>query len=295
MRHLIITLFLISISIQAQAQIRGNGKIAQKLIDLKDLKSIDIQFNADIVLDFNQAEQMTLSTDKNVIEWVGIEFKNGHLTIDQIQWIEPSKQPTITIGCPQLKSVYQGTHSSTNITNIKANAFEIGGNVGRIIGDGIIENLIVNTTGTDIDFSKVDVSNAKVIIDDDSKVILDKVDQLEKSIVEDSRLIVLSENDNTESNKKTNRKNLLKDKVNPDAKYIKFKIKNNSVLRNHFVVVGPKPKGGKFSYGFSMMPGFKKSENWTTGTKIYKEKKSGKLELLVTIKAEDENSVVDLF
>jgi len=80
-----------------------------------------------------------------------------------------------------------------------------------------------------------------------------------------------------------------------EVRYIKFKIKNNSFNRNHFYVVGPKPNGGKFSYGFPMMPGQIRKETWTTGTKIYKTTKLGLRKLLVTIKADDENQVVKLF
>lgn len=77
--------------------------------------------------------------------------------------------------------------------------------------------------------------------------------------------------------------------------FINFIIKNNSFNRNHFYVVGPKPNGRKFSYGFPMMPFFKRKEYWTTGTKVYKVNRLGLRKLLITIKPEDENTVVKLF
>ncbi len=60
-------------------------------------------------------------------------------------------------------------------------------------------------------------------------------------------------------------------------------------------MVGPKKNGGRFSYGFPMMPGFSKKERWTTGTKVYKVNKIGIRKLLVTIKSEDEGKTVKLF
>lgn len=83
--------------------------------------------------------------------------------------------------------------------------------------------------------------------------------------------------------------------LNDKPKFINFKIKNNSFNRNHFVVIGPKPNGRKFSYGFPMMPQAKRKEYWTTGTKVYKVNKLGFRKLLITIKPEDENKVVRLF
>jgi len=82
---------------------------------------------------------------------------------------------------------------------------------------------------------------------------------------------------------------------NNNAKYIDIKIKNNSWARRHFVVVGPKPDGTEFSYGFPMMPGQSKKERWTTGTKIYRENALGIRNLLFTITATDEGKTVKLF
>lgn len=82
---------------------------------------------------------------------------------------------------------------------------------------------------------------------------------------------------------------------NEKPEFINFKIKNNSANRNHFYVVGPKPNGKKFSYGFPMMPFAKRKEYWTTGTKVYKVNRLGFRKLLITIKAEDENEIVKLF
>jgi len=79
------------------------------------------------------------------------------------------------------------------------------------------------------------------------------------------------------------------------VKYISFRIKNNSTNRNQFAVVGPKPDGSKFGYGFPMMPFATKKERWTTGTKVYKVNKLGLKKLLLTIDRDDEGKTVQLF
>ncbi len=82
---------------------------------------------------------------------------------------------------------------------------------------------------------------------------------------------------------------------NTAIKYINFKIKNNSLTRNHFIVRGPKPDGSEFGYGFPMMPQTIRKENWTTGTKVFRVGPLGKQTLLITIKEGDENKTVNLF
>ena len=77
--------------------------------------------------------------------------------------------------------------------------------------------------------------------------------------------------------------------------YINFQIKNNSENRNHFYVVGPKPDGSKFSYGFPMMPNSIRDEYWTLGTKVFLVNGLGYKKPLMTITEKNENQVVHLF
>ena len=77
--------------------------------------------------------------------------------------------------------------------------------------------------------------------------------------------------------------------------WIPFKIKNNSWNRNNFLVIGPKKDGSSFSYGFPMMPGTTRKENWSVGSKVYKVNRLGLRKLLVEIKEEDKDKTVKLF
>lgn len=291
-----LNILLLLIGISAQAQINGNGEIKTIKLPLEGLKFIDIQFNANITIDFKQEESIQISADENIMNNIGRSFENGKLTLDQIKWIEPSQQPIITIGASELKKIFQGTHSSTWVKNLEAENFTVAGNVGKLILEGSVNQLIIDVEQTNVDAKKVIINKADVTINGRGKVTLDKVHSLNANIDENGRLIRLSEpkdyigmtKDQLDGVDKKNRSN-------SDLRYISFKIKNNSWNRNHFVVVGPKKDGSTFSYGFPMMPFTSKSETWTIGTKIYKEKKMGTRELLVTITEEDENQTVELF
>ena len=278
---------------QMFAQINGNKNLTTITKPLSGLRTIDVQFNANITLDYNLKEEITITADENIMEYIGMNFTDGKLTLDQIKWIDPSQLPIIVVGTPFLQSIYQGTHSSTILKNVDANSLNIEGNVGKVKAAGRTTELRVVTTGTDVDLSELQVTNAFISIDDDSKVIIDKVTNLKTDLDDKARLVLLSEIDNYSepvSKKKTY------SAVNPDLKWIDFKIKNNSLKRNHFVVIGPKKDGSTFSYGFSLFPGASKNEKWSVGTKIYKEKRSGALgTLLVTIDPSNEGEVVDLF
>ena len=296
MRQSFILIITFILSTICNAQINGNGKTTTTTLTLNGLEEIDIQFNADIILDYSAAETMTITAEKNIIEYIGQKFENGKLTLDQIKWIEPSRNPKIIIGTPNLKKIYQGTHSSTYINNINGDELSIHGNVGKVIASGSCKKISVIVSGTDVNLSQTDIGYADISIKGRSTVVLDKVNTLDTELNPNANLVLRSEPNKYLGDSKKNVEEIVSiNKPNPQFKYIEFKIKNNSWSRNHFVVVGPKKNGGYFSYGFPMMPGFSKSEKWSVGTKIYKEGKMGKRKLLVTISLEDEGKVVNLF
>jgi len=130
-------------------------------------------------------------------------------------------------------------------------------------------------------------------------VTVNPTEKLWAEVSNDGKLLYVSKPEKFEVKKKNGGQILSlaeKDTIkNPDAVFINFKIKNNSTNRNNFYVVGPKPDGSKFSYGFPMMPNAKRKENWSVGTKVYKVNSLGFRKLLITIKKEDKGKVVELF
>ncbi|HAA13006.1 MAG TPA: hypothetical protein DCE41_15470, partial [Cytophagales bacterium] len=78
-------------------------------------------------------------------------------------------------------------------------------------------------------------------------------------------------------------------------RFIQFQLRNNSGKRIHCYVSGPKPQGGRFSYGFPMNPGQTRDKDWSIGSKVYLVSAIGTRKLLYEIKAEDEGQVVKLY
>ena len=90
------------------AQIYGNGKPSTTTITLSGLEELDIQFNADITLDYSAFETIAITAEENIIKYIGQNFIARRLALDQIKWREPSKNPKIVIGTPKPKENISG-------------------------------------------------------------------------------------------------------------------------------------------------------------------------------------------
>ncbi|MBW1297632.1 GIN domain-containing protein [Aquimarina litoralis] len=290
----IIHLIILLIGLTGIAQIRGNKEIVTKTYNVKKISNIKINFYAQVIIDQSKDESITITTDANLLDYIDKEVVDGTLYLDQKEWISPSENAKIVIGAPNIKRVESGTHDTTRIINLNNDYIQIVAPIGKIFLEGKTKELRIGAEMASIDASglvaetaRIDIwsrGSAKVRVTEELTTKLDKNANLEvlntpKKIKGDVKRIATKTKKNNKSN----------------AKFIKFKIKNNSLSRNHFFVIGPKPDGSKFSYGFPMMPQAIRKENWTTGTKVYKVSTLGKRKLLITIKPEDENTTVALF
>ncbi|MFY0602478.1 MAG: DUF2807 domain-containing protein [Flavobacteriaceae bacterium] len=292
MKKLAIILLLVSMS--SLAQTRGNKKIVTRSFETKNLEVIKVDLNAKITIDLSLKEGMTIKMDENLFNKIDTEVVDGTLVLDQLKWIQPSQQIIITIGAPNLKRVEQDTHGTLKINNVDNKYLNIVAPLGKVVVSGKTTQLNIGLENGQIDASKLIAENVRVNIWGWGKAKVYAENEIYSILKEDATLELV----NTPKRLKGDTKKALK-KVkkidDQDIKWISFKIKNNSWNRNHFVVVGPKKNGGRFSYGFPMMPGFSKKERWTTGTKVYKVNKLGIRKLLVTIKLEDEGKTIKLF
>ena len=272
MKQLYLTFTICFTTLTAFTQIHGNGNLTSSSFPVEGLTSIDIQFIADIILDYSGSEIMTIKADENILEWIGKDFTNGHLTLDQIKWVNPSKRPKITIGCPGLVSVYQGTHSTTVIKNLNTSEIALDGNVGQIIAEGKTDIAIIKSEGTKMNLNDLEIVEANINISDDAIVMIDKVERIKKTLNDDAQLV-----------DKNNPSTYLNEDYTEAPERINFKIKNNSLNRKQFYVKGPNKNGKNFSYGFPMMPQSVRDEYWTVGTKIYQMNQLGTKKLLVVV------------
>jgi hypothetical protein len=293
MRKIIITLLILT-SISSVAQVKGNKNIETRSFELKNVEVIQINFYAKIVIDQSAKEGMTITMDSNLFDKIDTEVVDNKLHLDQLKWVQPSQDVIINIGAPNLKKVEKGTHETLRIINVDTDKLFVNAHVGKVIVQGKAKQFDIGAENGEVDASKLIAQNSRVNIWGWGKATVHVENELYSTLNDDSRLVILNE----PKKLKGDTKRYLARKKNQEVlniQWITFKIKNNSWNRNHFVVVGPKEDGSKFSYGFPMMPGKVKKERWSTGTKIYKVSKLGLRKLLVTIKAEDEGTTVKLF
>jgi len=262
--------------------------MTSKSISINDIEHIDIEMYADIIIDCKK-RGIQVKAESNIIDLININITDGQLTIDQKKWIQPSEAIEILIGAPDLESVHQGTHDQATILNVQSDTLILEAELGQLNVFGQTDYLEVSSDHGIVKADGLVTKNARLKIRDDGKIIANVLDEAFCRINPDGQLTF------------TNRPSICEgcDPFTPkeivDTKWIDLKIKNNTWGRKHLEVVGPKPNGRKFGYGFPMMPGQVKKERWTVGTKIYRKSAIGKRVLLVTLTAENENTTVKLF
>lgn len=281
------------------AQVKGNKNIETKNFDVENIKQIKINFYANVTIDASAEESLTITTDSNLFNLIEKEVVDGVLYLNQKEWISPSQKVIITIGAPNINRLEQGTHDITRIINVDNKELRVNAPNGTIFIEGKTDELRIGSELSKIDATKMIAKKAYINVWSRGKVKVNATDLIWADVSNNGTLLYVSKPKKLDVKTKNDGNVLGLNEIsklkNPDAKYINFNIKNNSLNRNHFVVIGPKPDGKKFSYGFPMMPQAKRKEYWTTGTKVYKVNKLGLRKLLITIKPEDENKTVKLF
>lgn len=293
-----ITLLLLLVTSTGIAQIRGNKKIETRTFPFENVKTIKIDLYAKITIDNSSSEGLEITTDSNMFEYIDTEIVDGTIHFNQLKWISPSQKIIIKIGTPNLNRVVHDTHDTTLITNVKNKQLSINANIGKVLIDGETEELRLGTEIGQIDASKIEAEKAFINIWDSGTIKVNAVAYLWAEVSNDGKLLYTQLPEDNKIKIKSGGMAMSKSDYKMsknDIKWIAFKIKNNSDNRNHFIVKGPKADGSFFGYGFPMMPNSKRKENWSVGTKIYKQTALGFKKLLVVITAEDEGKVVNLF
>ncbi|AXT55312.1 hypothetical protein D1815_05905 [Aquimarina sp. AD1] len=289
-----INTILLLFSLTTIGQIKGNKKIETKTFNVENIESIKINFYAQVIIDNSKKETLIITTDTNLFEYIDKEVVGGTLYLNQKEWIQPSKNVKIIIGAPNIKKVESGTHDSTKIINLDNDYIQVVAPIGKIVLEGKTKELRIAAEVASIDASNLTAENARIDIWSWGSANVRVLNEIDAKLSKNAKLDILNTPKKIKGDAKKNRNRNNKTKNNL-TEYIKFKIKNNSLSRNHFLVIGPKLDGSKFSYGFPMMPQAIRKENWTTGTKVYKVNKLGKRKLLITIKKEDKDKIVTLF
>ncbi len=295
MNRIYITVALtILVFLDLNAQVQGNGKRVTKDIAVEDIQTIDISLYAKTTIDYGGDEYLQITGDENLMDKIRKEVRNGRLILDQKEWIQPSQDFVIKIGAPSLKKLKQSTHDRTEIINFNGEKLTIDANTGKIFVKGEAEELIISVGVATVDASNCPAKYGKFLFESWGQIKADISENLISNSKDDGKLTLIAKpksfNGNTQYNLESEKK-----EADASIRFIKFKIRNNSLNRNQFYVVGPKPDGSKFSYGFPMMPSQIRSKDWTNGTKVYKVNNLGMRKLVKTITLEDEGKTVDLF
>lgn len=289
-----LTLLLFLVGITGLAQIKGNKHIETRAFDVENLTDIEISLYADIVIDAASEEKMSITSDSNLFDLIDIEVVDGKLKLNQKKWIQASEKIKIQIGAPNIQRVEQGTNNVVRIVNLATDNLNITALNGGIVISGKSSALGIGIENGTVDANMVKAKEVYLNIWGHGKAIVHVTELLDAKLSEEARLKLIAQPKRIKGNIGSALAN-----NNPatkqEVRFIDFKIRNNSFNRNNFYVIGPKPDGRNFSYGFPMMPGKVRKEKWTTGTKIYKVNRLGLRKLLVTITDKDEDKVVKLF
>lgn len=292
MKKFIIIIVLITSSITAQ--IKGNKNIETRTFTLENVRDIKINLYAKITIDYAAKEVMTITADSNLFEHIDTEVLEGKLHLNQLKWIQPSSNIIIKIGAPNLQRVEKGTHETLKIVNLDSDYLNLMSPIGKIVASGKVNQLNLGIENGQIDASELISENVRANIWGYGKAIVYAKNEVYSIIKNDGRLVLANNRKSLKGDTKKAIKNTVKNE-NVEISWIRFKIKNNSLNRHNFFVVGPKADGSKFSYGFPMMPQTTRKENWSVGTKIYKVNKLGLRRLVRTITPDDKGEIVKLF
>lgn len=289
-----IALLLFFIGLSGSAQIQGNKNIQTRTFQIENLTDIEVGLYADLIIDASASEEMVITTDSNLFSFIDTEVVDGKLKLDQKEWIQSSQRIQIRIGAVKLKRIQQGTNDLIRVINLKAEYFSAMALNGEIVISGEANTLGLGAENGIVDAGNIKAKEVNLNIWGHGKAIVQATELLDAKLSKTAKLELIKRPKKIKGNiERALANNNPSDKET--VRYIDFKIKNNSFNRNNFYVIGPKPNGRNFSYGFPMMPGKIRKEKWTTGTKIYKVNRLGLRKLLVTITDSDEDKVVKLF
>ena len=279
---------------KSMAQVKGNKDITETYIDTDAITDIEVSIYGDITIDAAVKNGIFITADNNLLELIDTEVVEGKLKLDQKKWIQPSQRIKITIGAPEVKRIQLETNDQVKVQNLNSKRINTMALNGTILLEGNVEILSIGAENGTVDARSLKTKEVLVNIWGMGKAQFDTAELLDAKLSDEAEL----EFNSTPARIKGNISKAMANsetRSNVEVRYIDFKIRNNSRNRHNFYVVGPKPDGRKFSYGFPMMPGAVRKENWTTGTKVYKVSGLGIKKLLITIDQEAEDNTIDLF
>ncbi|MFK7806900.1 MAG: DUF2807 domain-containing protein [Saprospiraceae bacterium] len=296
MKKFIVLIFAACFTLNLNAQIRGNKNIVTQRFPLSAIEELEINLTASFIVDLAAENEITITTDENIIPYILKTADGRSLNIQQKKWIQSSAGIKVTIGANQLESLILDSHSGVEIRNLDQQSFKASANIGKLILTGKVKELMLKSKLGIIDASELVAENAEIRITGRGKVKAQVLNKLTTYNPDEGRIELVNEPKVLSGDAiLAEEKAVQKLEANKDIQFINFQIKNNSWNRHEYVVVGPKSNGTTFSYGFAMWPGQVKDKYWSNGSKIYKVNRAGVRKLVQTIKKEDKGQLVKIY
>lgn len=295
--RLIVFAFFALLQLNTFAQVKGNKTIITRSFPVEQLTSIEMNLYAEVVINCAAEEAMTITADENLMNLIETSVDDGHLRLTQKEWIQPSTAIQISIGAPNLERIQNTVHENTIVRNINRDEFRASAIIGALTLDGKVNELYADGELGTVNAKAVEANVVTINLWDRGKIELGSPKEIKGSVKEDGRVIYEGMVSRVAVQTRSGGTIMKASEVVVDnsAKYIDFKIKNNSGKRINCYVKGPNPDGSKFSYGFPLKPGQVRKKSWSVGSKVYLVSKIGTKKLLTEIAATDEGEVVKLF
>jgi len=283
----------------AFGQVKGNGDIETRTMEVKVFDRIHVDFPADVVVRFGEEFKVEMTVDENIFSSIGVNTRNRKLSITQDKWIQPSDNTKIQIVLPELFEVKTGGYGTTRVEDLMAEELIVDNPVGEFYVSGMLENFFYTSKQGKLDARDLEANTLDVSIDGRGKAFVNPTEVFNAEATNNGRIIYTKMTDDFATKERLGGK-ILSEEENRNyeeelgkAVYVSIGIHNNSRSRIQTKVVGP--ENAPFSYGMPIGARVTKAERWPVGTQLFQTRRFGKERLIYTVKKSDEGKKVDLF
>jgi hypothetical protein len=113
------------LTIAQRGQISGEGEIVKEEITLEKIHSIGLGFSGDVILTHGSSQKVVLEGQKNVIDNIKREVRNGNWNLTYEKNVKQSKPVKVYITMATLKDVAVGGSGSISSTNVFTNLGDV--------------------------------------------------------------------------------------------------------------------------------------------------------------------------
>jgi hypothetical protein len=286
---------------QYNTLVEGDGNIiTQKKQPLDLFTSLVVEFPATVQVKCKSSPFLEITTDKNILDHIAIDFTGNELRISQAAWIEPSKGVKISIGTAFINQLETGGYGTFTITNIDGPSFSVINPVGDVSLSGKTDKLKVQTNTGNVNASQLQAKDAFVQVESWGTVKVAVSDLLEGNVYGNGNILYKQKPNKvklgpeSEGKVKSQANQMADNKKKEEVQYYTFNVFNNKLRGIDVIFEGPANR--RFSYGTHFKPLQKKKESFPAGTKIYEvNEKTHERNLLVTLEAKDADQTTELY